>query len=83
VSALADLPEILTRSDLAALVGREPRSIEQMAARGLAAASTHRHRGKPAWEEQVAMGWFRTLHEHAVIVPGGEPTLDEAFPVRP
>ncbi|MFC7216985.1 hypothetical protein ACFQLX_02190 [Streptomyces polyrhachis] len=63
------LPEVLTRSDFASAVGREPRSIELMAGRGLIADPTHRNRGKFVWEEQPAMDWFRTLHEHAVVVP--------------
>ncbi|MFC4030271.1 hypothetical protein ACFO3J_02165 [Streptomyces polygonati] len=73
----ADLPEILLRSDLASLVGRDPRGVELMAARGLAAAPTHRHQGRAVWQEPAATDWFRSLHEHAVIVSAGALALSE------
>lgn len=71
------LPEVLTRSDFASMVGREARSIELMASRGLIADPTHRNRGKFVWEEEPAMGWFRTLHEHAVVVPANDLAEEE------
>ncbi|MFH9397567.1 hypothetical protein [Streptomyces sp. NPDC017413] len=71
------LPEVLTRSDFASMVGREPRSIELMASRGLVADPTHRNRGKYVWEEETAVGWFRTLHEHAVVVPANDLAVKE------
>ncbi|MGW3658933.1 hypothetical protein ACWD6R_26095 [Streptomyces sp. NPDC005151] len=69
MSWVQELPEVLTRSDFASIVGREPRSIELMASRGLVADPTHRNRGKCVWKEEVALDWFRALHEHAVVVP--------------
>lgn len=72
-----ELPEILTRSDFASMAGREPRSIELMASRGLVADPTHRNRGKCVWEEETAVGWFRSLHEHAVVVPANDQALEE------
>ncbi|MEW1691068.1 hypothetical protein ACIQOF_37700 [Streptomyces sp. NPDC091265] len=77
MSWFEDLPEVLTRSDFASMLGREPRSIERMAARGLVAEPAYRNRGKCVWEEEAALGWFRTLHEHAVIVPATELAVQE------
>ncbi|MEV1084026.1 hypothetical protein AB0I98_38420 [Streptomyces sp. NPDC050211] len=71
------LPEVLTRSDFASMVAREPRSIELMASRGLIADPTHRNRGKFVWEEESAVGWFHTLHEHAVVVPANDLAEEE------
>ncbi|MFI1884926.1 hypothetical protein [Streptomyces jumonjinensis] len=48
-----------------------------MADRGLVAEPTHQHQGRPIWEKSVAVGWFRTLHEHAVVVPANELALSE------
>ncbi|MGW2081960.1 hypothetical protein ACWCOW_34445 [Streptomyces sp. NPDC001939] len=72
-----ELPEILNRADFGGLIGREPKSVAKMADRGLVAEPTHQHQGKPIWEKSVAMGWFRTLHEHAVVVPANELALSE------
>ncbi|WP_274563334.1 MauE/DoxX family redox-associated membrane protein [Streptomyces spiramyceticus] len=59
------------------LAGREAHSVELMAARGLLADPTHRNREKCVWEEEAALGWFRSLHEHAVIVPANDLVLGE------
>lgn len=67
-----ELPEILNRADFGGLAKREPKSVAKMASRGLLAEPTHQHQGKPIWEKSVAMDWFRTLHDHAVVVPGNE-----------
>lgn len=75
MASLSDLPEILTRVDFAALAGRDGRSIELMAARGLVAAPTHRHQGHAAWEASAVTGWFRKLQAHAVIVPAHKAEL--------
>lgn len=72
-----DLPEVITRSDFGALVGRPPRGIELLAARGLAADPAYRNRGRFVWEEEAATGWFRSLHEHAVIVPTNQQTMND------
>ncbi|MFD8690565.1 hypothetical protein [Streptomyces sp. NPDC059651] len=70
-----ELPEVLTRADFGALVGRPPRSIELMAYRGLVADPVSRNRNKLVWNEEAAIGWFRSLHNHAVIVPATEQAL--------
>ncbi|MFF1921293.1 hypothetical protein ACFVW8_12055 [Streptomyces sp. NPDC058221] len=72
-----DLPEVITRADFGALVGRPPRSIELMASRGLAADPVARNRNKFIWEEEAALGWFRSLQEHAVIVPASKQAMDD------
>ncbi|MFE7115139.1 hypothetical protein ACFU99_06905 [Streptomyces sp. NPDC057654] len=77
MSRSVSLPEVLTRSDFAAVTGREPRSIELMASRGLVADPTHRNRGKYVWEEASALEWFRMLHEHAVVVPANDLAEEE------
>lgn len=64
-----ELPEVITRADFGSLVQRPPRNIELMASRGLAADPAYRNRNKFVWEEAAALGWFRSLQEHAVIVP--------------
>ncbi|MGH3325060.1 MAG: hypothetical protein ACRDOV_11660 [Streptomyces sp.] len=56
---------------------RQPRSMELMAARGLVADPAHRNRGRLVWEEDAAVDWFRTLHDHAVIVPANALALEE------
>ncbi|WP_393059712.1 hypothetical protein [Streptomyces sp. LN549] len=70
-----ELPEVLTRADFGALVGRPPRSIELMAYRGLVADPAFRNRNKLVWNEEAAIGWFRSLHNHAVIVPANEQAM--------
>ncbi|MFE4250684.1 hypothetical protein ACFRU3_14490 [Streptomyces sp. NPDC056910] len=77
MSVRPELPEILNRADFGGLVGREPKSVAKMADRGLMAEPTHQHQGKPIWEKSVALEWFRTLHEHAVVVPANELALSE------
>ncbi|MFB7209942.1 hypothetical protein [Streptomyces sp. NPDC056255] len=77
MSWFEELPEGMTRSDLASVVGREARSVELMAARGLLADPACRNRGKCVWEEEAAQGWFRSLREHAVIVPVNDRALIE------
>ncbi|MER7728068.1 hypothetical protein [Streptomyces sp. NPDC096323] len=67
-----DMPEVITRADFAALTGRPPRSIELLAYRGLVADPAFRNRNKAVWNEEAALGWFRSLHDHAVIVPATE-----------
>lgn len=74
---LSELPEILTRVDLGNLTGRNGRVFAQLAARGLAAAPTHRHEGRPIWLAEGAIDWFRNLHNHAVVVPMGTRELSE------
>lgn len=68
------LPEVITRADFGSLVGRPPRGAERMAARGLLAAPAYRNRGKLVWHEAPALAWFRSLQEHAVIVPANART---------
>lgn len=70
-----ELPEVLTRADFGALVGRPPRSIELMGYRGLVADPAFRNRNKLVWNEEAALGWFRSLHNHAVIVPANEQAM--------
>lgn len=70
-----ELPEVLTRADFGALVGRPPRSIELMGYRGLVADPAFRNRNKLVWDEEAALGWFRSLHNHAVIVPANEQAM--------
>lgn len=70
-----ELPEVLTRADFGALVGRPPRSIELMGYRGLVADPAFRNRNKLVWDEGAALGWFRSLHNHAVIVPANEQAM--------
>lgn len=70
-----ELPEVITRADFGALVARPPRNIELMASRGLAADPAYRNRNKFVWEEAAALGWFRSLQEHAVIVPANAQVL--------
>ncbi|WP_406453262.1 hypothetical protein OG782_21220 [Streptomyces sp. NBC_00876] len=70
-----ELPEVLTRADFGALVGRPPRSIELMGYRGLVADPAYRNRNKLVWDEETAIGWFRSLHNHAVIVPANEQAM--------
>ncbi|ARF73986.1 hypothetical protein B7C62_18285 [Kitasatospora albolonga] len=72
-----ELPEILNRADFGGLAGREPKSVAKMADRGLLAEPTHQHQGKPIWERSAALDWFRSLHDHAVVVPGNEPAFAE------
>lgn len=74
---LSELPEILTRTNLGHLTGRNGRGFAQLAARGLAAAPALRHEGRPIWLADQAMTWFRNLHNHAVIVPAGKPELSD------
>ncbi|MER5987392.1 hypothetical protein [Streptomyces sp. NPDC001787] len=77
MSYFEKLPEVLTRSDFASIAGRGGRSLELMAARGLLADATHRNRGRSVWVEEPAVAWFRTLHDHAVIVPANRLAMDE------
>ncbi|MER6119013.1 hypothetical protein [Streptomyces sp. NPDC001743] len=70
-----DLPEVLTRADFGALVDRPPRGIELLAYRGLAPEPAFRNRNKLVWDEEAALGWFRSLHHHAVIVPANEQAM--------
>ncbi|MFG2408268.1 hypothetical protein ACGFR8_28785 [Streptomyces brevispora] len=72
-----ELPEVLTRADFGALVARPPRNIELMASRGLAADPAYRNRNKFVWEEEAALGWFRSLQEHAVIVPANTQAMTD------
>lgn len=72
-----ELPEVITRADFGALVGRPPRSIELMGYRGLVADPAFRNRNKLVWYEEAALGWFRSLHNHAVIVPANEQAVQD------
>ncbi|HEY9328832.1 MAG TPA: hypothetical protein VIS09_11435 [Streptomyces sp.] len=72
-----ELPEVITRADFGALVGRPPRSIELMGYRGLVADPAYRNRNKLVWNEEAALGWFRSLHNHAVIVPANEQAVQD------
>lgn len=72
-----ELPEVITRADFGALVGRPPRNIELMASRGLAADPVARNRNKFVWDEAAALGWFRSLQEHAVVVPASKQAMDD------
>ncbi|MFJ1898719.1 MULTISPECIES: hypothetical protein [unclassified Streptomyces] len=72
-----ELPEVIGRADFGALVRRPPRNIELMASRGLAADPVARNRNKFVWDEAAALGWFRSLQEHAVIVPGSKQAMDD------
>lgn len=74
---LPNLPRILTSADLSADVGRSAVNIEKLAARGLFADPTHSCQGAPMWTEPAAFGWFASLHEHAVLVPGDELAAEE------
>ncbi|WNI30085.1 hypothetical protein [Streptomyces sp. ITFR-6] len=72
-----ELPEVITRADFGSLVGRPPRNIELMASRGLAADPLARNRNKFVWSEEAALDWFRSLQEHAVIVPASKQVMDD------
>ncbi|MGN5635938.1 hypothetical protein [Streptomyces sp. AC154] len=72
-----ELPEVIGRADFGALVGRPPRNIELMASRGLAADPVARNRNKFIWAEETALDWFRSLQEHAVVVPANKQAMDD------
>jgi len=77
MAAPQSLPEIWTSPDLAKITGRSARNVSEMSSRGLLAAPTHHHRGKPAWLSASAMAWFTVLHDHAVVVPANDLALSE------
>lgn len=72
-----ELPEVITRADFGNLVSRPPRNIELMSSRGLAADPAYRNRNKFVWHEAAALGWFRSLQEHAVVVPANALAMSE------
>lgn len=70
---MLSLPHVLTSADVMAHLRRNRKGVRDLAARGLLPEPTHRYRHtEPAWEEGAFMDWFRSLHDHAVVVPGHE-----------
>lgn len=68
---------IITAADFGALVDRTARNITDLATYGLLAPPTHNYRNGFAWEYPQAIGWFASLHDHAVIVPGSDLAAQE------